>query len=271
MIRKLVLLGALGAVTAVLAGCGKGEKVDEYTKASLKEATYGEVVSEGFKYKIVTPQVLDTLGSYVVVRQGNLTLFVTGNNIAQQVGRLGDMQKLTFNVVKRFKPMVYMQCMSIVSATDSLVVEHEKPIALPRTSEAGSFTPPADYTRIDMTELRYDDTLDLKERIGKKFSTRARLVRVDTDSTDFWMIEGEKPCPSPFFRQEERVVPAMLRVKNPRPSLEIVLRMLSRTDQMFDGGFTFVGVEPYPARADNQLCGTIEIGYVRFLDTVFMR
>jgi hypothetical protein len=270
MIRKLVFLVAIGAAAALVA-CDKGKMADPYVKATLREATYGEVPSEGFMYKIVSPQVMDTLGSYVVARQGNLTLFITGNNIAEQVGKLGDMSKLTFNVVKRFRPMVYLQCMSIVSGTDSLIVEHEKPIALPRTSDAASFSPPADYTRVDMTELRYDNTLDLKDRVGKKFSVRARLVQAETDSSAFWMLEGEKPCPSPFLRHEERVVPARLRVKKPRPSLEIVLRMLDKTDQLFDGGVTFVGVEPYPARADNQFCGTVEIGYVRFLDTVFMR
>ena len=271
MIRKLVFPIAVGAIAMVLAGCGKGEQIDPYATATLREATYGEVVSDGFMYKIVNPAIIDTLGNFVVARQGNLTQFFTGNNIAQQVGKMGDMSKLTFNVVKRFKPMTYFQCMSIVSATDSVAVEHEKPIALPRTVEAATFAPPADYTRTEMVELRYDDTIGLRDRVGKKLSIRAKLVYVETDSTSFWMLEGDKACPSPYFRHEERIVPAMLRIKQPRPTLEIVLRMLTKTDQLFDGGVTLSGVEPFPGRADNQICGTVEIGYVRFLDTVFMR
>jgi hypothetical protein len=73
------------------------------------------------------------------------------------------------------------------------------------------------------------------------------------------------------LRNPERIVPARLRVKTPRPSLEIVLRMLTRTDQDFVGGVTFVGVEPMPSRGDNQICGVVEVGWVRFLDSVFMR
>jgi hypothetical protein len=47
--------------------------------------------------------------------------------------------------------------------------------------------------------------------------------------------------------------------------------MLTRTDQDFVGGVTFVGVEPMPSRGDNQICGVVEVGWVRFLDSVFMR
>jgi len=270
MMRKVVCLFAIGVVAA-LAGCGKETVVDEYTKATLREATYGEVPSEGFKYKIVKPQVVDTLGNFVVVRQNNLTQFVTGNNIAQVVGKLGDMSNLTFNVIKRFKPLVYLQCISIISANDSVAVPQEKPIAFPRISDAASFDPAAEWVPTEMVDLRYDNTIGLRDRIGKKMSVRAKLLKVDTDTTAFWMLEGDKPCPSPFLRNPERIVPARLRVKTPRPSLEIVLRMLTRTDQDFVGGVTFVGVEPMPNRGDNQICGVVEVGWVRFLDSVFMR
>ncbi|MBI4719759.1 MAG: hypothetical protein HY770_00690 [Chitinivibrionia bacterium] len=137
MIRKLFFPFALGAIVLVLAGCGKEEQIDPYTKASLREATYGEVTSDGFMYKIVNPTVIDTLGNFVVARQGNLTMFITGNNIARQAGKLGDPSKLTFNVVKRFKPMVHFQCTSIVSPTDSIVVENGESVTLPNTTDIG--------------------------------------------------------------------------------------------------------------------------------------
>jgi hypothetical protein len=271
MMRKLVCLFAIGVVAVALGGCGKKKVVDAYTKATLREAMYGEVVSDGFMYKIVNPQIVDTLGNFVVVRQGNLTAFVTSNNIAHDVAKTGQMSNLTFNVIKRFRPMVYFQCMSIVSAKDSLLCSSEKPMAFPRTADAATFAPPADYSDIAMTELRYDDTGGLQAMVGKKFSTRAKLVRVEGDSAAVWMLEGDKSCPSPFLRTPQRVTVAKLRVKTPRPSLEIVMRMLAKTETDFVGGFTFTAVEPYPARAENQICGTVEIGYVRFLEIVYMR
>lgn len=271
MMRKLVCLFAIGAVAVALGGCGKKKLVDAYTKATLREAMYGEVVSEGFMYKIVNPQIIDTLGNFVVVRQGNLTAFITANNIAAQVGKLGEMSNLAFNVVKRFRPMVYFQGMSIVSSKDSVLCSSEKPMAFPRTQDAATFAPGADYTDISMTELRYDDTGNLQAMVGKKFSTRAKLVRVEGDSAAVWMLEGDKPCPSPFLRTPQRVTVAKLRVKTPRPSLEIVMRMLAKTQTDFIGGFTFTAVEPLPGRAENQICGTVEVGYVRFLEMVYMR
>jgi hypothetical protein len=271
MMRKLVCLLAMGALLAALAGCGKKKVVDPYVKASLKEATYGEVASEGFTYKIVKPEIIDTLGNFIVARQGNLTGLVTGNDIAAHMAKLTDMSSLTFNVVKRFRPVVYFQCLSIVTPKDSILIPQEKPIAFPRISDAESYEPPADYTPTDMTQLRYDNTAGLQELLGKKLAIRGRLVHVDQDTTKVWMLEGEKPCPSPYLPTPQRVVPAKLRVKQPRPVLEIVLRMLEKTDQDFVGGVTFVGVEPIASRGEDHICGTVEIGYIRFGDKVYAR
>jgi hypothetical protein len=122
-----------------------------------------------------------------------------------------------------------------------------------------------------MTELRYDNTAALQERLGKKLAVRGRLSRVEGDSLRAWMLESEKPCPSPYLPTPQRIVPAKFRMKTPRPVLEIVLRLLVKTDQEFVGGVTFVEVEPLPARGENQVCGTVEIGFVRFGDKVYTR
>lgn len=270
MMRKVVCLFAIG-VAVSLASCGKKEVVDEYVTATLREATFGEVPSEGFKYKIVKPQVLDTLGNFVVIRQSNLTQFVTGNNIAQVAAKLGDPANFTYNVIKRFKPVVHFQCISIVTPTDSVGVPQEKPIAFPRIADAATFDPAAEWVPTEMVELRYDNTIGLRDRIGTKMSVRAKLIKVPTDTTAFWMLEGDKPCPSPFLRNPERVVPTRFRVKAPRPVLEIILRLLERTDTEFVGGVTFVGVEPMPSRQDNQIAGVVEVGWIRFLDAIYMR
>jgi len=270
MMRKVVCLFAIG-VAVSLASCGKKEVVDEFVTATLREATYGEVPSEDFKYKIVKPAVLDTLGNFIVIRQSNLTQFVTGNNIAEVAKKLGDPAAFTYNVIKRFKPVVHFQCISIVTPTDSVGVPQEKPIAFPRIADAATFDPAAEWVPTEMVDLRYDDTMGLRDRIGTKMSVRAKLVRVPTDTTAYWMLEGDRPCPSPFLRNPERVVPARLRVKSPRPVLEIILRLLERTDTEFVGGVTFVGVEPMPSRQDNQISGVVEVGWIRFLDAVYMR
>lgn len=265
MIRELVSLCAVGAVTVSLAGCHKDEgPVDPYATATLREAVYGEIVSPDFKYKIVNPEIIDGQGEFIVVRQTNETEFIAGNGIAEIVEKVPDKTKLTFNVVKQFRPMVHFLCVNIISPTDSIVIDNEKPIAFPRTADAAGFDPPADYIRTEMTQFRWNDTERLRAMIGTKRSIQAKLLRVQEDSAMVWILEGDSS------RTVWGQIPR-LRVKTPRPSLEIVLRMLARTDQDFIGGVTYADIEPWDYRRKNYVCGTVEIGYVRFLDKVFSR
>lgn len=272
MLGKRVSLVMMGALLVTLTGCGEDEQVDPYAKATLRQATYGEVPSEGFLYKIVNPQIVDSLGHFVIIRQANLTEFVAGTEIADQIQKLSDKSSITFNVVKRFSPMVHFECVSLVSPSDSLVISSDKPIAFPRTADAASFEPPADYLRTDMTQFRYDHTEGLIELVGKKHTIRGKLTRVEEDSATVWVIEGDTPCGSYFLRNDPNAgrVPR-LRVQTPRPSLEMILRALQRTDQDFVGGVTFLELESSPKRHKNYISGTVEIGYVRFLDKVFLR
>jgi hypothetical protein len=50
-----------------------------------------------------------------------------------------------------------------------------------------------------------------------------------------------------------------------------VLRVLERTGQDFVGGFTYTDIEPWDYRRKNYVCGTVDIGYVRFMEKVFSR
>jgi hypothetical protein len=269
MKREIVFLCAAWAVAATLVGCNKEEEiVDPYVEATLREATYGEVVSDEFLYKIANPTVVDGLGDILVVKQGNLTEFFTGNGIAGKVDSLKSKEDLTFRVLKRFSPVVHFQVHNIVSAQDSVVIPQEKPIAFPRTQDAMSFTPPDDYASVDMTAFRWNDTESLRAMIGKKYAFRARLSygleQVRPDSTAYtWMLEGYEPS---AWGQIPR-----LRLHTPRPSLEIVLRLLLETKQDFVGGVTYADIEPWDYRRKNHVCGTADIGFVRYLDQVFTR
>jgi hypothetical protein len=263
MMRELFAACAIVAV-ASLVGCNKEEApVDPYMEASLREAVFGEVVSPDFKYKIVHPEIIDGLGEFLVVRQSNLTEFIAGNGIAGKVDSLGT-KELTFNVVKQFSPMVHFLCMSIVTPTDSVLIPSDKPIAFPRTADAANFVPPADYIKSEMINFHWNDTEDLRKMIGGKHSLRAHLVQVPEDSVTSWMLVGDS---SQTVWGE---VPK-LRIHTPRPSLEIILRVLERTKQDFDGGVTYSDIEIWDLRRKNHVCGTVDIGYIRFKDKVFSR
>ena len=263
MMRELCAACAILAVVS-LVGCNKEEApVDPYMEASLREAVYGEVVSPDFKYKIIAPEIVDGLGEFLVIRQSNMTEFVAGNGIAAKVDSLGR-EGLTFNVVKQFSPMVHFLCMSIVSETDSVTIPTDKPIAFPRTSDAANFVPPADYVNAEMVNFRWNDTENLRKMIGNKYTLEAHLVQVQEDSVTSWMLVGDSS--QTVWGQVPK-----LRLRTPRPSLEIVLRVLERTKQTFVGGVTYADIEPWDYRRKNNVCGTVDIGYVRFMDKVFSR
>jgi hypothetical protein len=49
------------------------------------------------------------------------------------------------------------------------------------------------------------------------------------------------------------------------------MRLLVATKQDFVGGVTYADIEPWDYRKNNKVCGTVDLGYVRYLDRVFTR
>jgi len=189
MKRELLLLWATCTIAASFVGCNKEEVVeDPYIEATLREATFGEVISEDFLYKIVNPEVIDGLEDILVVKQQNLTQFFTGNGIVAKMDSLTDKSNVTFRVLKSFSPIVHFEVQNVVSAKDSVVIPQDKPIAFPRTQDAMGFAPPDDYEEVDMSAFRWNDTEGLRAMIGKKYDIRAKVHYEAADTA--WVLEG---------------------------------------------------------------------------------
>jgi len=267
MKRLLLWMCAACCLAVSLTGCHKKEVLeDPYVEATLREATYGEVISDDFEYKIIAPEIVDKLGDILVVKQANLTEFFTGNNIAAKMDSIaGD--TLTFRVVKSFSPIVHFEVQNVVSEKDSIVIPQDKPIAFPRTQDAMSFTPPDDYNVVNMGVFKWNDTEGLRAMIGKKYAIQARLTYVPADT--IWELSGYEP--SSWGQVPKLRLPGYGRRDGLRPSLEIVLRMLVATKQDFVGGVLYKDIEPWDYRRKNYFCGTVELSYVRYLDKVFTR
>jgi len=259
------MLFALCGILCVAAGCGKEEvQVDAYPTATLREATYGEIISPDFRYELDNPEIVDALGDFLVIRQGNLTQFMIGTGLAAKVDSFPDDSKYTFHVVKNFSPMVHFMCESFkTDKGDSVAVSLDKPVAFPRSADAIGYTPSEEHMATELSRFKWNDTESLRADVGKKFSVRARLVRAEEKGEEAWFIEGHENASWGF--------PAKFRIRKPRPSMEIVLRMLDRTEQDFVGGFTYTDIEPWVDRRDNHVNGTVDLTYVRFLDKVFIR
>ena len=269
MKRETLLVWATCIIAASFVGCNKEEVVeDPYVEANLREATYGEVISEEFLYKIVDPEVVDGLEDMLVVKQQNLTQFFTGNGIAAKLDSIpGDKKAITFRVVKSFSPIVHFQVQNIVTPNDSIVIPQDKPVAFPRTQDAMGFKPPDDYIEADMGSFRWNDTELLRSMIGKKYDVKAKLHYEAADTS--WVLEGYEP--SAWGQVPKVRIKALGTRDGLRPSLEIIMRLLVATRQDFVGGITYKDIEPWDYRKNNKVCGTAELGYVRYLDRVFTR
>ncbi|HET6348132.1 MAG TPA: hypothetical protein VFH88_03520 [Candidatus Krumholzibacteria bacterium] len=253
-----------------LAGCHKKQVVeDPYVEATLREATTGEVISDDFLYRIDYPQIVDKLGDILVAKQENITEFFTGDNIAAKVDSLGSLDSLTFRVAKTFSPIVHFEVDNIVSPTDSIVIPQGRPIAFPRTQDAMTFTPPDDYTEVQMGVFKWNDTEGLRAMIGKKYAIQARLSYSEADTA--WVLSGYEASAWGQVPKLRIQGYAPGRKEGLRPSLEIVLRMLMATKQDFVGGILYKDIEPWDFRKKNYFCGTAELAYVRYLDKVFTR
>jgi hypothetical protein len=255
---KFVALCLLGVF--VLAGCGEKAPVDPYAKISLRQALYGPpVLSKGFKYKLVSPEIVESAGDYVLVRQGNVSTFITGASLADKIAAY-DPGTITFNVIKRFSPAPHFRCVEVVAGNDTVPIPQGRTIPLPRMTNAAGFTSD-DHTPAEMTRFKYNDTVGLDREPEKKYQLTARLVRVEEGKEKFWMLEGTAPS--------ARGVVPLLRVADPPPALEIVFNLMASSGADFTGGVTFTEAEPWVKRQKNHVCGTVEVDYVQFMNKVF--
>jgi hypothetical protein len=251
----LCLLGIL-----VFAGCGEKAPVDPYAPISLRRALYGPpVLSKGFKYKLTAPEIVEAAGDYVLVREGNVSTFITGASIADKIHG-HDPATITFNVVKKFSPAPHFRCENVVAADDTIPIPQGRSIPLPRMANAAGFTA-EDHPPTEMTRFKYNDTVGLEREPEKKYTVSAKLVRVEEGSEKVWMLEGAAPS--------ARGQVPILRVAAPSPALEIVLNLVARSGGEFSGGITFTEAEPWVKRQKNHVCGTVEVDFVSFMDRVF--
>ena len=251
----LCLLGVL-----VIAGCGEKAPVDPFATVTLHRALYGPpVLSKGFKYKLVAPEVVEAAGDYVLVREGQVSTFITGASLADKIAG-HDPATLTFNVVKKFSPAPHFRADNVVAGNDTIPIQQGRSIPLPRMTNAANFSDAA-HTPATMTRFKYNDTVGLEKEPAKKYQLSAKLVRVQEGEAQVWMLEGTDPS--------ARGQVPILRVAEPAPALEIVLSLMARSGSDFQGGVTVTEAEPWVKRQKNHVCATVEIDYVTFLNKVF--
>jgi hypothetical protein len=259
MIRKCISLCLIAAFTAVLAaGCGGEKNVDPYAEVSLRQATYGPpVISKGFKYKLVHPDVVSAAGHLCLVRQGNITSMISGRSIADKIESM-DTSDITFNVVKEFSPYVHFRAEEVYSGADTVFISAAGTIFYPTIKEFSDFNA-KDYDDINWRNLEFNNSANLKRVVDEKFQVEGKIKSVEEDGEKVWMIEGGRNT--------------KFRVDNVDDALLIALRMLPGIDTEdgadFVGGITFAEIEDWADRRQNEISGTVTIEYLKYGDFVF--
>jgi len=255
MIRKGISLCVIAAISVFLvAGCGGEKNVDPYAKVSLRQALYGPpVVSKGFKYKIVNPEIVEAAGHLCLVREGNITSMIAGRSLADKIEGL-DKSNITFNVVKEYSPYVHFQCEQVVSGQDTVFISASGSILYPTIKKAGEFRA-KDYEETNLSSFKWNDSAGLRKARDKKYEVKGMVSQVEEDGEKVWMLTGGRDT--------------ALRVVNLDDSILMVLRMLTDANMEFDGGITFTEEEEWADRRSNHVSGTVTIDWVTYGDFVF--
>jgi hypothetical protein len=257
MIRKCITLCLLGAVAAVLAaGCGAEKQVDPYAQVTLRQATYGPpVISKGWKYKLVNPEIVEAAGHLCLVREGNVTSMIAGRSIADKIEAM-DKTDITFNVVKKYSPYVHFKCEQVISGVDTVFISAAGSIFYPTIKQADEFRARDYDDEINWRNMRYNNSAGLRRAVEKKFTAVGNIAIEDEEGDDVWMITGGRDN-------------VKLRVDDLDDSILMALRMITSSGMEFEGGVTFTEAEEWAERKNNQISGTVTIEWVKYGDFVF--
>jgi len=234
----------------VIFGCGEETKVDPYAEVTLEQATRGPaVISKGFKYKLRNPEIVESYGHLALVREGNIMEFVVGRSIADKLASI-DLKNYELNVVKMYQPFVHFKVEQVVSGTDTVFISGAGAIDYPKLFPAEGFKF-AEHEEYDLDRLRYNRSADLEKARDKQFRVTGTVSVVEEDGEEVYMLSGKS---------------STCRIIDPDHGVSLVLKLLVANNLGFDGGITFIEVEPWAERRNNQISGDVMIDYVKYMD-----
>ncbi|MFQ5512559.1 MAG: hypothetical protein ACE5EO_11995 [Candidatus Krumholzibacteriia bacterium] len=252
MTRKLSLHMMIAAVLATFVlACGEEENVDPYKTVTLREVTRSTVVSKGFKYKLVQPEIIALNRNLGLIRDGNIIEFIAARSLEDKIKGKTD-GYFELNVVKKFSPYVYFKVDQINTETDTVFTNQRGAIAYPLiTSEA-------EYG----TDLFEDQAMDAIQfnRTGTLNGLKDKKIKIEDVTIGMEKSEGKNH----FFLEGKN---ARLRIdEQMSDGVGLIFKLLVENGNTFRGGITLIEVEGYADRIKSRIAGTVEIDYVMYGD-----
>jgi hypothetical protein len=250
MSRKWFVLTILGVFFAsFLAACSESGEEDPYALVTLKEATYGQVVSKNFKYKFKNPQVVATYRNLGLIRDGSQIEIIAARSLADKLEGFTD-GELELAVAKKFSPYVYFKVERIVANGDTTFPAQAGGIAYPVITSAEEYGVDG-YEERDIDDIPYNRTGTIRALKDKKIRVSGPIVTEKSEGRTIYYIEGKG---------------AKFRIADPTEPVGLMLNMLVANNYIFEGGIILTEPEPYSERMQNRIAGTVDIQYVMYGD-----
>ena len=90
------------------------------------------MISKGFKYKLVRPEIVEAEGHLCFVREGKIIGLIAGRSIADKIEAL-DRNDIIFNCKKLYTPYVHYKAEEVISGADrfDLLSSHHRGDRIP--------------------------------------------------------------------------------------------------------------------------------------------
>ncbi len=251
MTRKFNLHALIAVMLATFVfACGDEANVELYKTVTLREVTRTTVVSRGFRYKFVNPEIIALNRNLGLIRDGNIIEFIAARSLEDKIrGKMDGYFEL--NVVKKFSPYIYFKVDQINTETDTIMTNQRGAIAYPLITTAAEYgTDAFEDQSIDV--YRYNRTEALNKLKEKKVKLQDATIVVETaEGRQHYYLDGPN---------------GRLKVDQMSDGVGLIFKLLAEKGMPFRGGITLIELEDYGKRIKSKMIGLVEINYVMFGD-----
>jgi hypothetical protein len=235
----------------MLIACSETGEVDPYATVTLQQATRGQVVSKGFKYKFQNPEIVALNRNIGLIREGQLLEFIGARSLEDRLSGKTD-GNFELAVIKQFSPYVHFKVEQIFTEMDTTFMTQTGGVVYPTIWKPADYGVES-YEEKDINAIPYNRTGALRGMVDTKMMVQGIITLEKEEGRTYYMLHGEN---------------AKFRVADPSDGIGLFLKMLIANNYLFEGGILMTAVEDYGERMKSKIAGTVEIQYLKFGDRI---